>query len=42
LNIAVAPLSASMISEHGPVPEQAPVHPAKLDPLAAAGVSVRT
>jgi hypothetical protein len=40
VNVAVAERSASRVSVHGPVPEHAPVQPAKVDPEPAGAVSV--
>jgi hypothetical protein len=39
-NVAVTLLDAGLASVHGPVPVQAPLHPVKVDPLAAVAVSV--
>ncbi len=42
LNVAVTALAADMVTLHVPVPVQAPLHPAKVDPAAAVSVSVTT
>jgi hypothetical protein len=43
LKVAVTPSAALMVTEHVPVPVQpAPLHPANVDPLAAAAVSTTT
>src|SRR5262245_29350240 len=39
-NLAVTVLSALGVTVHGPVPEQAPDQPAKLEPAAGVAVSV--
>ncbi len=39
-NVATTVLSSSIVTEHVPVPEQAPDHPAKVDPDSAVAVSV--
>ena len=40
LNVAVTEREAVMASTQLPVPEHEPLHPANVEPLAAAGVSV--
>jgi len=42
LKVAVTALAADMVTEQTPVPEQAPLHPAKVDPAAAVSVKVTT
>ena len=40
LNVEVAIMAEFMITLHVPIPEQAPLHPAKVEPAAAVAVSV--
>ena len=40
LNVAVTDLAASMMTVHVPVPEQAPLHPTKMELAAGAAVNV--
>ena len=40
VKVAVTARAALIVSEQLPVPEQAPLHPAKADPVPAAAVSV--
>jgi hypothetical protein len=42
LKVAVTFLAASIVTEHAPVPVQAPVQPAKLEPVAADAVKFTT
>jgi hypothetical protein len=40
LNVAVTAMAELIVTEQVPVPEHAPLHPAKVDPLPATAVSV--
>ena len=40
LKFAVTDLAAFIVTEHGPVPLQAPPHPANVDPTVALAVNV--
>ena len=40
LNVEVAIVAEFMVTLHVPIPEQAPLHPAKVEPAAAVAVSV--
>jgi hypothetical protein len=40
LNVAVTARAALIATEQAPVPEQAPLHPAKVEPVAGVGVRV--
>jgi hypothetical protein len=42
VNLAFTDLAALIVTEHAPVPVQAPLHPAKVDPAPAVAVSVTT
>jgi hypothetical protein len=40
LNVAVTDCAALIVTEQVPVPEQAPLHPANVEPVPATAVSV--
>ena len=42
LNVAVTAFAALIVTEQAPVPVQAPLHPANVESVAAAAVSVTT
>jgi hypothetical protein len=42
VNVAVTVLLADRVNEHAPVPEQAPLHPVKIDPVAGTSLQVTT
>ena len=42
VNVAVTDLAASIVTLHAPVPEQAPLQPAKVAPASGVAVSVTT